>query len=452
MDNNFKDKKILVMGLGLFGGGLAVSKYLIEKGAQVLITDLRKPEELKESLTSLGNLPVTLRLGEHRKEDFMNADVVIANPAVPDSSPYLKIAHEHNAIIDTEINIFIRNCPAPIIGITGSNGKSTTTSMINHIFETAGYKTWLGGNIGKSLLEDLPNISINDVVILELSSFQLERIQGKSPKIAVVTNLSPNHLDRHKTMENYAYAKQNLIRYQTKSDYCILNGKDPKMKEWESITPATTYFFGGSDSHITILNDAICYRIKGEWQELMNINNIPLPGIVNQENAMAATMAGLSWGIPPEKIVQALKTFKGLPHRLEFVGEFLGCKVYEDSDATTPESTIAAIHSFSKPFILIAGGGNKGFDYTELGKHISANVRVLILMGETAPLMRQCVDDTKVEIHDVANMTEAVTLAKELAQPNDILVLSPAATSFGLFRNFVERAEVFKNNVYNIFK
>lgn len=452
MNNNFKDKKVLVMGLGLFGGGLTVSKYLIEQGANVLITDLRKPEELKESLARLGNLPVTLRLGEHREEDFMNADIVIANPAVPDSSPYLKIAREHNAIIDTEINIFIRNCPAPIIGITGSNGKSTTTSMINHIFETAGYKTWLGGNIGKSLLEDLPNISINDIVILELSSFQLERIQGKSPKIAVVTNISPNHLDRHITMENYAHAKQNLIRYQTNQDYCILNGKDPQMKEWGNITPATKYYFGGSDSDITIQNDVICYRIQGEWHELMKANEIPLPGIVNQENAMAASMAGLSWGIPAEKIAEALKTFKGLPHRLELVGEFLSCKIYEDSDATTPESTIAAIHSFSKPFILIAGGGNKGFDYTELGKHISNNVRVLILMGETAPLMRQCVDSNKVDIHDVSNMTEAVTLAKELALPHDIIVLSPAATSFGLFRNFVERAEVFKNNVYNIFK
>ena len=202
----WSNKKVIVMGLGLFGGGLAIARYFISKNADVLITDLREASQLEESLSALKGAPVRLCLGCHRYEDFEDADLVIANPGVPESSTYLKHARAHNIPVDTEINIFLRNVAAPVIGITGSNGKSTTTSMIHHIFTEAGYRSWMGGNIGKSLLGELDNIQRQDIVILELSSFQLERMHGISPHVAVVTNLSPNHLDRHQTMEDYAAA------------------------------------------------------------------------------------------------------------------------------------------------------------------------------------------------------------------------------------------------------
>ena len=215
----FKDKKVVVMGLGLFGGGLEVTRYFVKQGAKVLVTDLRDETQLQESLKFLEGLPVDFRLGQHCEEDFRSADLVIANPGVKDDSPYLKIAYANNIPVDTEINIFLQNSPASVIGITGSNGKSTTTAMINHILETAGYKTWLGGNIGKSLLGELSNIKKDHKVVVELSSFQLQRVKNISPNVAVITNLSKNHINWHGSMENYAKAKQNILKFQKKADF-----------------------------------------------------------------------------------------------------------------------------------------------------------------------------------------------------------------------------------------
>ncbi|HON44069.1 MAG: UDP-N-acetylmuramoyl-L-alanine--D-glutamate ligase [Planctomycetes bacterium] len=442
---DYCQKKVTIMGLGLFGGGLGVTKYFVQKNAKVLVTDLRSKEDLRESLAELENLPIQLRLGEHCEEDFTSADIVIVNPGVPETSRYLQLARESGAIIDTEINIFLRECKAKIIGITGSNGKSTTTGMIHHIFEKSGIPTWLGGNIGRSLLAELPNIKENDVVVLELSSFQLERAQDCSPQIAVVTNVSRNHLDRHKTMENYAWAKQNLIRFQKPSDHCILN---ITLKDWENIGQGQKYYFG-NHGNIQMQENKIVFQKNGIFQPLINTDELLVRGKVNIENAMAAAMACLSWGLSVEQIAQGLRTFQGLPHRLEYIGTFQDRKIYEDSDATTPESTMAALEAFTEPIILIAGGGDKDFDYTELGKCISQRVKALILMGETAPKMQKVVQN--IPIHIVANMKDAVQMAKTLSEKNNVILLSPAATSFGLFRNFVERAEVFKKCVYEIF-
>ena len=233
---SFKGKKITVMGLGLFGGGVGAVKYLVSQGAEVTVTDLKSAEELSASLKRLDDLPVKFKLGKHDEEDFVNVDMLVVSPAVPDDSKFLEIAFKNSIRIDSELSIFFRLCPAPIIGITGSNGKSTTTSLLGEMLKESGIKTWVGGNIGISLLENLKEIKPDDVVVLEISSFQLEylaRIEA-SPHISIVTNIAPNHLDRHKTMENYIGIKKAIIHYQQEDDYAIMNYDDPILKKWET--------------------------------------------------------------------------------------------------------------------------------------------------------------------------------------------------------------------------
>lgn len=451
---NWAKQKVVIMGLGLFGGGVAATQYCVEKGAEVLVTDLRKPEDLRESLALIQNLPVQLRLGEHRIEDFCNANVIIVNPGVPDNSPYLEAARKAGVMIDTEINIVLRSTPAPVIGITGSNGKSTTTAMTAHIFKTAGFNTWLGGNIGTSLLPELDKMKPSDWVVMELSSFQLDRVSGISPKVAIVTNLSPNHLDRHGTMENYGRAKQNILRFQKPEDACVLNGRYPDVCTWKDLTPGKCFIFGGSQGDVFLQDQQICYRDQGKIIPIIPIDKLSLSGWANQENAMAASAAALSQHIAPEMIAQALTTFVGLPHRLQLLGEFLGRRIYEDSDATTPESTMVAIDSLKKPIILMAGGTDKGFQYDTLGQKIANEVKILILMGQNAGKIRASVEKFPhtTQIFDVKNLEEAVKLARSLSQPGDSITLSPASASFGMFRNFVERAQIFAQLVHDHFQ
>lgn len=440
------------MGLGLFGGGVGVSKYFASQGARVLVTDLRDESQLQESLEALKDFSIEYRLGKHCEEDFLKADLVIVNPGVPDNSPFLQLVQSRNIPIDTEIHIFMKQVKAPMIGITGSNGKSTTTAMIEHILKTAGYKTWLGGNIGRSLLEELPNIKPEDRVVLELSSFQLERISNISPHIAVITNLSPNHLDRHKTMENYARAKQNLLRYQKERDFCVLNGRDVEVRSWNNITPSQSMIFGSIEGDVFIQDGWMIAKKQGTRIPIMQTSDIPLPGKVNQENAMAASCVGIAQEVPCETIASALKTFSGLPHRLQFLGIKAGRKIYEDSDATTPESTMAAIETLNQPIVLLAGGSNKNFSYEKLGKAIAQKVKVAILMGETAPMLEQSIlPKDNIQIVRAENIEKAIEYARNLSSEGDSVVLSPASASFGMFRNFVERAEVFKKFINQYF-
>lgn len=449
---SFANKKVVVMGLGLFGGGVGVSKYFASQGARVLVTDLRAQSQLQESLEALKDYPIEFRLGKHCEEDFLDADLVIVNPGVPDTSPFLQLIQSRNIPMDTEIHIFMSQVKAPIVGITGSNGKSTTTAMIEHILKTAGYRTWLGGNIGCSLLEQLPEIQAEHRVILELSSFQLERIQNISPHISVITNLTPNHLDRHKTMENYGKAKQNILRYQKERDFCILNGKDLEVRSWHSITPAQPMIFGSMEGDVFIQDEWMIARMQDKRIPIMQVGEISLPGKVNQENAMAAACVGIAQGVPLETIAQALKTFTGLPHRLQFLGIKAGRKIYEDSDATTPESTIAAIETLTQPIVLLAGGSHKGFSYEKLGKAIAKKVKVVILMGETAPIIEQSIQPKEnIQIIHAENIEKAIEYARNLSAEGDSVVLSPASASFGMFRNFVERAEIFKKFINQYF-
>lgn len=445
------------MGLGLFGGGVGVSQFLVSQGARVLVTDLRPASQLQESLVLLKDVPVGLRLGEHKKEDFVNTDVILVNPAVPDNSPFLELAHQHNIALDTEINIFMRESKAPIIGVTGSNGKSTTAAMIAHIFRTAGHQVWLGGNIGHSLLEDLPQIAPEHWVVMEISNFQLDRLPWVriSPHIAVITNLSPNHLDRHTNMEEYAAAKQNILKYQQPQDICVLNGHDPLVSTWGNLTVGRKIFFNRQGPQSVFLaNGTIFWQNDQDKTAIIASRDIPLPGKAYEEDTMAASAVAISQNISPEVIAKAIRSFQGLPHRLEFCGIFNGRRLYNDSNATTPESTMAALEAIPGPIVLIAGGAGKKMSYVKMGKEIAAKAKIVILLGDTAAEIAEAIKkstDTPPRIVEVDNLEEAVKCARALSLSGDAVILSPASTSFGMFRNFAERGDTFKKLIVKYF-
>ncbi|HPY78190.1 MAG TPA: UDP-N-acetylmuramoyl-L-alanine--D-glutamate ligase, partial [Anaerohalosphaeraceae bacterium] len=333
---NLAGKRVLVLGLGRFGGGIGVSRFLVGEGARVTVTDLGEEAGLAESLSQLQGLPITFHLGGHQEQDFLESDLVVVNPAVKRNSPWLELARKNRIPLTAEMNLFFERCPAAIVAITGSNGKSTTTAMTRAVLEAgaggkAGRKynrVWLGGNIGKdNLLSEVKEIQAEDVVVLELSSFQLYDLGQihRSPHVAILTNITPNHLDWHGTMDEYVKAKQNILRYQGKDDFAVFNRLDPCFREWQKCTPG---------------------QVRWYPAEPMEELKQKVPGRHNQVNAAAALAAGEIFGVDPQAARQALARYESLPHRLELVREFEGVRYYNDSIATTPESVIVAIESF----------------------------------------------------------------------------------------------------------
>jgi len=408
---SFKDKKVLVMGLGLLGGGIGATKFFAKQGAKVLVTDLKTRKELKESVKKLNQ--VKFVLGKHRKEDFINADLIIRNPGVPRESKYLKIAKDNNISIKTDIDIFFDLCPCPIIGITGTKGKSTVATLLYLFLKKKYPKTFLAGNIGVSPLELLNKIDKKTKVVLELSSFELEDLK-KSPHVAVITTLFPDHLNRYKNFKDYVDAKKSIFKYQNKNDILILNNHDPETKKLCSEAKSKVYFFKGS-------------------------------------NIAAAVLVAELFKISKKDIKKVLSNFKGVPHRQEFVAEKKGVKYFNDTTATNPKAVIFAIETFRKRFpkskiILIAGGEDKKLNYRSLARNIKDNLDYVVLFPGTAS------NKIKKELGSffkepssfkVRSMKEAVKKASALAQKGDIVLLSPGAASFNLFENEFDRGNQF---------
>ncbi|MBS1258356.1 MAG: UDP-N-acetylmuramoylalanine--D-glutamate ligase [Candidatus Scalindua arabica] len=461
----YKDKKVTVMGLGLFGGGVVAARFLVSQGADVTVTDLKSAEELSASLKLLNDLSVKLRLGKHSEEDFADADMLVVNPAVPDDSRFLQIACDNNVQIDSELNIFFRFVPAPVIGITGSNGKSTTTSLLGEMLKEAGIKTgiktWIGGNIGVSLLGHLDEIQPDDVVVLEISSFQLELLSRieMSPHISIVTNIAPNHLDRHKTMENYINSKKAIIRYQKKNDYAILNYDDPTLREWEGECKSHVLWFSATKEleHGAFLKDNEII-INHNFDVISCPTQTNIKGIHNRQNIMAASYAAIAMNVDVGSIKNAIAGFNGLEHRLEYVNTINDVQYYNDSKATTPEAAIAGIKAFDNPTILIAGGYNKEVSLSQFARECAKNTKNVILVGETAINIQELIKNVKgekdekaePEVYVATSLDESVKKAYEIAEAGDVVLLSPACASFDMFINYEERGKRFKELVHNI--
>ncbi len=408
----FKNKKIVIMGLGLHGGGVGVAKFFYSQGAKLLITDLKSEKQLKESLDKLKNLKIKFVLGKHREEDFENADLIIKNPDIPTSSPYLEIARKNNIPIKNDIELFFDLCPVEIIGVTGTKGKSTTAVLIYELLKEK-YDTVLAGNIGISPLEFLVDIKKETKVVLELSSFALENLK-KSPHVAVITNLFPDHLNRYKDFHEYIEAKKSIYKYQSKSDILILNEEDPNTKKLSSEAKGKVYFFEG-------YNTAAAVKVA----ELLNISK--------------------------DDIHKVVSNFKGVPSRQEFVAEIKGVKYFNDTTATNPRAVKFAIETFRGKYpdsriILIAGGEDKRLSYRALAEDVQDNIDFLVLLPGTASDLIER-DLKKFKVYKVKSMKEAVKRASVLAKKGDIVLLSPGAASFNLFKNEFDRGYEFKKSI-----
>ena len=448
--DRFAGRRVLVMGLGSFGGGVGVSRFLSRAGAQVLVTDLRCREQLSDSLDQLSELQIEYHLGEHCPEDFTagKTDLVVVNPAVKKDSAYLGIARDNGLELTSEMNLFFEFCPGRIAAVTGSNGKSTTTAMIEAILQQGKSdpaaqfgRVWVGGNLGsENLLCRLDEISGEDVVVLELSSFQLHDLAmiKLSPEVAVLTNIAPNHLDWHESMEQYIWAKQNILRFQKPDGVAILNRLDSEIVSWSDLT----------------LGRVIWYPDENGQQIELRI-----PGSHNQLNAAAAiAMAGI-FGVQSEPARQALRNFTGLPHRLELIREFQGVQYYNDSIATTGESVIVALNAFGQDKALILGGYDKKISFEGLIERLvcKGDVRFVALLGQ----MRHILAD-QLESHKqarglsgpdhlvVESLEQAVGEVRAHSQEGMVVLLSPGCASYDMFENFQDRGCQFCKIVENL--
>lgn len=457
--SEFKSKRVTVMGLGLHGGGVGVVKLLYKAKARVIVTDLRKKEELQPSLEKLDNCAVLYTLGRHRKEDFINTDLIIKNPAVPEDSEYLQIARDNNIPIDTDIGIFFKTCPAPIIGVTGTKGKSTVASLIAKLLKAKYKQVVLAGNIGESVLDKLHLITKESLVVLELSSWQLAGLKSCkiSPWVAVVTNIMPDHMNRYREMKDYIADKKQIYLYQKENDYLILNADNELCWQLAKDAKSKVLFYAQKfldripGKHIGAFVQKDKLLFGSDFFEVADLADIKLLGSHNIDNVLAAVCVARLHHVEKSKITSALNNFKGIQNRLQLIGEIKGVKYIDDTTATIPQACRAALEALpAKKIILIAGGSDKNLSYQVLGSVIAEHVKTLILLPgtATAKLEKAARDaNAKLKIEKADNMSMAVNLASSKAKSGDYVLLSPACASFGLFQHEFDRGAQFVSAV-----
>ena len=459
---DFKNKRVLVMGLGLHGGGLGVTRWLLKQGARVTVTDLKKPNDLKPTLDALGeNARVEFVLGEHRERDFENADLIVRNPGVPRESRYLQIAREHGIPIRMELGIFFEQLPrgaAQVIGITGTKGKTTTTMMTGAILKRANPKTVVAGNLRVSALELLDQIDADTPVILEMSSFQLEEFEElkTSPHIAALTNVYPDHLNRYRDMDEYAWAKAQIFLHQTPRDVLVLNFDNPICTRLRPKAIAQVVWFSRTRAlkeGALLERDWLVWNAQGSKTRVLPIAEL-IAGQHNIENALAALAITRAWGASLETIADALREFRGVPHRLELVREMDGVQYINDTTATAPNATIAALKTLvprGGTIYLIAGGYDKGLPYDEMAKAIAEMpVRVILLDGNATEKIERALAAANAQTQIAARahtLQEAIQFGQAFARAGDAVLLSPGAASFGMFVNEFERGDKFREMV-----
>ncbi len=439
---NLENKKILVAGAGL--SGLAVCRFLLKKKAIITLADAKTKEDLPEAL-ALAKEGVFLLLGG-ALPDKLSWDLIIKSPGVPGETLLLKMAKEAKIPIIGEVELAFAYAEAPFIAITGTNGKTTTTALIGHIFKNAKREALIGGNIGKPLADAVEGYK--GIIIAEVSSFQLEDCVSFAPRAGVFLNFTPDHLDRHITLENYFEAKAKIFACQNKEDYAVLNYDDPSVAGLKERIKSKIIWFSRREilkQGIFCRDNQIVIALDGKIISLMPVEDLPLKGGHNLENALAAVGAAYAFGLEADLIAQGLKSFKGVAHRLEFVIQKNGVKYINDSKATNADSAIKALEAFSGPIILIAGGRNKGGDFTRLMEEIKKRVKLLIILGEAKEEIKNAADKAGFKKYILADsFIEAVREGEKAAAPGDILLLAPACASWDMFKNYEERGNLFK--------
>jgi UDP-N-acetylmuramoylalanine--D-glutamate ligase len=424
---DFSGQRVTIMGLGRHGGGVEAARFLATRGAHVTVTDLADETALADSIAALSGVPIAAwRLGGHDEGDFHQADWVVVNPAVKPNHRLAELARQSGAKITSETEIFLTLCPSTVIGVTGSNGKSSTCGMIAGILERDGRRTWLGGNIGRSLLPALDQMTPDDFVVLELSSFQLWWLSDNTPmpRIAVITNCTANHLDWHRSVDHYRHSKQKLLIGQSLRDSAaVLNTRDPVVADWKRL-------------------------VRGELFPVATDAEIPQLRVVGQHqraNAACAAAVACAVGCSPDAVAAGLANFRGLPHRIEFVGEVAGRQFFNDSKSTTPESTIAALGSFDCPVWLLAGGYDKGVDFLALVKSVVQRARGAAFYGVVGNKLRDLAQsyDPGFESIMIESLEAAFAWCWSRSQSGDTILLSPACASFDQFRDYEHRGETY---------
>ncbi|HAI74147.1 MAG TPA: UDP-N-acetylmuramoyl-L-alanine--D-glutamate ligase [Candidatus Moranbacteria bacterium] len=459
---DLKGKKITVMGLGLHGGGVGTVKFLSEAGACIIATDIKSKEELALSLEKLKGIKnASFVLGQHRPEDFIKTDLVIKNPAVSWNNKYIKLALDKKIPVEMDSSLFFKLCENKIIGVTGTKGKTTTAGLIYAILKTAKKDTVEAGISQTSVLDKLKNLKKETLVVFELSSWRLSAL-GKakiSPQISVITNIYPDHLNYYKSMDEYIADKENIFLHQKKNDICVINADSELLGKSRWKIPSQIVEFSRekiiSDSGAFIKDGGIYFKNSENENKILDISEIKLKGGHNQENILAAVAVAGMLGINSDIIKKGILSFSGTPHRLELVRKSDGVEYYNDSAATTPESAISGINSFSAPIVLICGGANKNLDVSILAKEISKKVKsVIFLAGESTDKiieeLRKEIENKNAEFKIVNSMEQAVELARQEARSGDAVLLSPGASSFGLFVNEFDRGDQFREIVKNL--
>ena len=452
--DDLRGKRVTVVGLGKGRTTAGLAKFLVASGARVTVTDAKPPEALAEGIARIGDTPVDLVLGPSSDDMALaDPDFVFVIPGVRPRSATILRALQRDVPVLTEIGLFFRLCPAPIVGVTGTKGKTTTTTMIERILQRGPRRVVTGGNIGRAIIQELDTITKDDVVLLELSSFQLETL-GASPHVAVITNVSEDHLDHHGTREAYVAAKRNILAWQGANDIAVLNLDDPTVVAMQTGAASQVRGFsltlrpkrGGflDASGWLMLSDA------GAAVPLLAANELRVPGRHNVANALAAAVAGHALGIGADAIGSALREFEGVPRRLEIVGERDGVLWVNDSAATTPAATLTALDAFDRTPVVILGGIAKGADFGGLAREVARRARGAVLIGQAADDIAAALDAAvagpgagRVMVHRAATLADAVNAAREIAQRGDVVLLSPACASFDMFTSADDRGDQF---------
>jgi UDP-N-acetylmuramoylalanine--D-glutamate ligase len=485
LNPDFSSQTLLIIGLAR--EGRTAARWLAQHHARVIASDLRPPQEdVQEELTALG---VTLAIGPQTPDLLNDIDAIVVSPGVPQDIPLLKTARQRHIPLTAEPRLFAQACPAPLIGITGSSGKTTTTTLVARMLERSGFHTWLGGNIGAPLLEKLEAIHPEDRVVMELSSFQLlywqnlapwpgapepwNRTDGISPGIAAVLNITPNHLDRHPSMAHYTAAKANILAAQGPDDIAILNREDPVTRAWARSRQVDIAAGPGQPAcrfplHARLLTfgfdqpeegdgtwlaeDSILLRREGRTEAILNASDIRLRGRHNLANVLAAVAIAAAAGAHPEAMRAAVLDFSGVPHRLEEVARIHDVLWINDSIATAPERALAALRSFDEPIILLAGGRDKHLPWDEWAQEVMRRARIVIAFGEAIPIIQQALHQPAAnarlqKVLTAEDLPAAVALAAKTARAGEIVLLSPGGTSFDAYPDFAARGQHFRELV-----
>jgi UDP-N-acetylmuramoylalanine--D-glutamate ligase len=447
--------------LGLARQGMALARFLAEQGASVTASDVKTADQLAEAIKSLDGVPIKYALGGHPIELLDGCNLLCLSGGVPVDLPIVVEAQKRGIALSNDAQIFVERCPAPVIGITGSAGKTTTTALTGEMLKVSGFRTWVGGNIGNPLIADLDRMAQGDKVVMELSSFQLEVITS-SPHIAAVLNITPNHLDRHPTMEAYIAAKKRILDFQDFGDVTVLGYDDAIARQLAGDARGYVRFFSqrAEVGRGAFVRDGNVVLKQDVEQVVCAVRDLKLRGSHNVRNVLAACVLAGAAGADVEAMVQVATSFAGVPHRLQLVRELRGVRYYNDSIATAPERLIAALRSFDEPIVLLCGGRDKHLPWEDAAALIATRVSHVVLFGEMTELIKSQISNvgikpdeyaksqiSKLEVHEAGTLGNAVKVAAQAARSGDVVLLAPGGTSFDAFKDFAERGDKFAEYV-----